>query len=442
MEPKVSMFPLPDPEAPPPPPPTRREDARVLRPERTQIRWVLTDLDATLPLDHPARGIWDALERMDLSAFYAAIKATTHTRGRPTADPQLLLGLWLLAIAEGVGSARQVARLCETHDAFRWMCGGVSVNYHLLSDFRASQGAALDDLLTQIVASLMTAGVVTLERVAQDGMRVRASAGAGSFRREERLERCLQEAKEQVERLAHEREHPDPGVSRRERAARERAARVEAALAYLPEAQAAKARQEQSLAKAKRGKAPAPRVSTTDPEARVMKTPSGGFRPGYNVQYATDVESGVVVGAGATSEGTDARQAAPMLEQVVERTGSAPEAYLVDGGFATRETITTLAQRGCTVYAPVRLPRNRPEAERYAPRAGDSPEVAAWRERMATEEAKAIYRERAASAEWANAHFRRRGMRQFLVRGMRKVTAVGVLAAVAHNVLHWGFMLG
>ncbi len=293
----------------------------------------------------------------------------------------------------------------------------------------------------------MAADIVTLERVAQDGMRVRASAGAASFRGRKKLEACLDRARAQVQRLAQEREHPDPGVTQREHRARERAARerqerVGQALRYLPEAQAAKERQHKTRATAERSKVSAPRVSTTDPQARVMKMPDGGFRPAYNVELATDSAEGVIVGVAVTSEGTDAGQAAPMEEQLVERTGQHPKTYLMDGGFATRDDITALEQRDVTVYTPVRLPRNSPEQERYQPRYRDSLEVVRWRHRMATEEAKAIYRRRGSTAEWANAQVRLHGVSQFTVRGVVKVTTVALLVAVAHNFLRWEALIG
>ena len=444
---KGTLFELPEPQQGAATPPTRPEEARVLRPVREQLQWVARDLEAMVSQEHPARAIWSLLENLDLSAFYGSIKAVVDRPGRPTTDPQVLLALWLLATVEGVGSARRLARLCEEHDAYRWLCGGVPINYHMLSDFRVAHQAALDDLLTQIVASLMAAGAVTLEKVAQDGMRVRASAGASSFRRRKRLEEYLREARAQVERLAHEREHPDPGVSQRERAAweradRERMERVEKALEYLPQAQAAKERQQQTLATAKRAKVGAPRTSTTDPEARVMKMPDGGFRPAYNVELATDKAKGVIVGVAVTAQGTDAGQALPMEEQVAKRTGQKPKAYLMDSGFATREDITVLEERGVTVYAPVRLPRNKPQEERFQPRYGDSPEVVQWRQRMATEEAKAVYKERGSTAEWANAQVRQHGVSQFTVRGLVKVTTVMLLVAVAHNLLRWAALVG
>ncbi len=352
-----TLFPLPDPESLPLAPPTAREHARVLRPNRQQLQWTPRDLDAALAQDHPARAIWDMLERLDLTRFYGSIRAVLDGPGRPATDPRVLLALWLLATTEGIGSARRLARLCDEHDAYRWLCGGVPINYHMLADFRVAQQAALDALLTQIVGSLMVAGAVTLERVAQDGMRVRASAGAASFRRKDTLAGCLEEARAQVQRLVQEREGPDPGASKRqqaaqERAARERVARVERALACLPEMQSTKELQKQRSAKTKQAKVTEARTSTTDPDARVMKMPDGGFRPAYNVQFATDGAHGVIVGVAVTNAGTDAGQAAPVVDQIEHRTQWRPDNYLMDGGFATRDDIRELEQRGITVYAP------------------------------------------------------------------------------------------
>ena len=442
-----TLFEVPAIEQRPKPAPTGPREARVVRPMRHQLEWVAVDLESQLAQDHPARSIWGFVEKLDLSAFYAPIKAVVDRPGRPTTDPQVLLALWLLATVEGIGSARRLARLCEEHDGYRWIRGHVPINYHMLSDFRVAHQEALDDLLTQVVGSLMASGAVRLERVAQDGMRVRASAGAASFRGEQGLETCLKEARAQVKRLAQEREHPDPGVTRRERSARERAARerqerVEEALSYLPQAQAKKERQLQTKPTAKRSKVTKARVSTTDSQASVMKMPDGGFRPAYNVELATDSANGVIVGVAVTSEGTDAGQAAPMEEQLVRRTGQHPDSYLMDGGFATREDITALEQRDVTVYAPVKLPRNKPEEERYDPRYGDGPDVVRWRQRMSTDEAKAIYRQRASVAEWTNAQVRLHGVSQFNVRGVAKVTSVMLLVAVAHNLLRWGVLMG
>ena len=399
------LFELPPTEERAPAPPTRREEARVLKANRQQLQWQPRDLDSLLAEDHSARAIWGLLEKLDLSAFYGSIKATLERPGRPTTDPQVLLALWLLGTVEGIGSARKLTRLCQEHDAYRWLCGGVPINYHMLSDFRVAHQGALDELLTQIVASLMAAGAVTLERVAQDGMRVRASAGDSSFRRQKTLEKHLEEARAQVTRLAQERE-------------------------------------QQTRTIIQRTKVTAPRVSSTDPQARIMKMPDGGFRPAYNVELATEQAQGVIVGVSVIREGTDAGQALPMEEQVMKRTGQHPGAYLMDGGFATREDITALEERDVTVYAPVRLPRNKPEEERYQPRYGDSPQVTRWRQRMATEEAKAVYKQRGSTAEWANAQVSQHGVSRFTVRGLAKVTSVMLLVAVGHNLLRWAALFG
>ena len=438
-----TLFEMPQPQCAKPTPPTRPEEARVLRPIRSQLEWAPRSLESMLLQDHPARAIWAVLERLDLAAFYASIKAVLGHPGHPTTDPQVLLALWLYATAEGIGSARQLDRLCDEHDAYRWLRGGVPINYHMLSDFRVAHQQAMDDLLTEILASMMVDGLVTLRHVAQDGMRTRASAGASSFRRQERLEQCLAEAREQVQRLTKEREHPDPGVNRRqeaaqERAARERQSRIEEALRRMPEIKAAKERQGKTLAKDKRGKVTEPRVSTTDPEARVMKMPDGGFRPAYNLELATDVDSQVIVGVAVVTEGSDGGEALPMVEQINERTDRSPKAYLMDGGFATRDDITTLERLGITVYAPTRSPRTQTSGRTQAePRPDDTPEVATWRGRMETDEAKEVYKERAATAECVNAHARRHGLRQLMVRGTEKVLSVLLLVAITHNLLRW-----
>jgi transposase len=475
-----TLFELPEPKETQPTPPTRPEVARLYRPVRDQLEWMPRSLDSLLPEDHPARAIWQTLDQLDLRGFYAEVKAIQGHAGHPATDPKVLLALWLYATTEGIGSARQLDRLCNEHDAYRWLRGGVPINYHLLSDFRVANQAALDDLLTEIIALMMASGLVTLRHVAQDGMRTRASAGAGSFRGEETLARCFEEAKRQVERLAKARENPDPGISKREQAARERGARertarIEEAIRRLPEVKAVKTRQSRVLAKDRRAKVTKARVSTTDPDAHVMKMANGGFNPAYNLEAASDVESQVIVGVGVVTKGSDGGQAWPMVEQIrrrlekarqvaaakeeaaLEAVEGAPveapeptrgaagprapralEGYLVDGGFVSRADFTEIEQAGTTVYAPTRSPRTTTSGRSQAePRPDDSAEVAAWRIRMETPEAKAVYKERAATAECVNAHFRRYGLEQLLVRSVAKVLSVLLLVAIAHDLLRW-----
>ena len=365
--------------------------------------------------------------------MYAGIRSVEGGAGRDAADPRILLALWLYATLEGVGSARQVARLCEDHVAYQWICGGVSMNHHTLSDFRVAHPEFLDHVLTQSVATLMHEGLVTLDRVAQDGMRVRASAGAASFRRRPTLEECQAEAKEQVDALAHELEEDPASSNRRQdaarrRAARERSERVGQALAELAEIESKK-KEEEEKARA--------RASTTDPESRVMKMGDGGFRPAHNVQFATDTQSQVIAGVDVVNAGSDQGQMPPMVEQLEERYNKTPGEFLVDGGFAKHEDIeiVSTAEAGTTVYAPVPKPKKDSDRDPHQPLPGDSPTIAQWRVRMGTPEAKEIYKDRASTAECVNAISRNRGLRQFLVRGLRKVRAVVLWFAIAHNLM-------
>ena len=328
-----------------------------------------------------------------------------------------------------MGSARELDRRCREDIAFQWLCGGVTLNYHTLADFRTAHGEVLDQLLTRSVAVLLEQELVTMDRVAQDGMRVRANAGASSFRRGPRLQQFLEEAEQQVEALKKELQEDSTAGTRRQRAARQRAAqdrqkRVRQALEQLPEIEAAKQAKDKDKA----------RVSTTDADARVMKMGDGGFRPAFNVLFATDTETQVIVGIDVSSSGGDQGKLAPMVEQLGERYHEKPKEILVDGGFAKKEDIETVGQGGTTVYAPIPTPKD-PERDPHQPLENDTPKVAEWRERMATPEAKAIYKERASTAECVNAQARNRGLQQFTVRGRAKAKAVVLWYVLAHNLL-------
>jgi transposase len=397
---------------------------------RDQVRFRAASLDELIPQEHPVRVIWDYALEADLSPLYQRIKAVQGHAGRPPIDPRILFALWLYATTRGVGSARLLDELCRDKIDYQWIRGDVSVNYHTLADFRRDHAALLDDLLTRSVAVLMSEDLVDLERVAQDGMRVRASAGAASFRRKPTLEEALAEARAQVEALRQEQEGDPKACDERRkrarrRAAEERAARVAAALARLPELEAKKKPDEKDKA----------RCSTTDPEATVMKMANGGFNPAYNIQFATDTKSQVIVGVDVVTVGSDQGQMPPMVGQIQRRYGKAPGEYEVDGGFAKLEDIEAVSAPavGCTVYAPVQKPRD-PKVDPHTPRPGDGAAVAEWRRRMGTAEAKEIYKDRAATAECVNALARRRGLAQLVVRGLAKVRSVALWVALAHNV--------
>jgi transposase len=406
-------------------------------------------IDELLEPDHPARAVWAYAEGLDLTPLSDRIRARGHLAGRPAIDPRLLVALGLYATLAGVTSARQLAGLCRRHDAFRWLAGGVSVNYHTLADFRTDHPAFVEQLLKDSVEVLRQQGRIDRDRIALDGLRVRASAGAASFHRRATLERLLEEAQAELRELRQKlaatappaarppgvaAEGPPaaaPDLSRREAAAlrhaADRVARVEQALGRMPEREA----------KRKPGDPKEARVSTTDPQATVMKMADGGFRPAYNVEYGTTCAGQVVVGVEVVTEGSDQGQMPPLLDQIAGRFEGRPKAVLVDGGFVNLDDIARVQSGGtCQVYAPVAQPR-KATVDRYEPKATDSEEVAEWRQRMGTKEAQEIYKERAATAECVNAQARNRGLRQFLVRGLEKVKCVATWFAIAQNMARY-----
>lgn len=404
---------------------------RLERPDRRQVLLQPVNLEDLVESDHRVRLVWSYVVRLNLSALYADIRAVEDHPGRPKIDPQLLTALWIYATIDGVGSARRLADLCLDHAAYRWLCGGVTVNYHTLSDFRVAHQGILDDLITQSLAVLRHTGVVDCSRVAQDGLRVRAHAGGDSFHRQPTLEAHLAQARQDVEELKKKlAEKGQAEASRREaaqlRGAQEHQARVEEALRQLETVRGSKKPAEQDEA----------RVSTTDPEARVMQMPGGAFRPGYNLQFAATTQGQAIVGVGITNKGGDMGLLAPMLDQVVRRCGRTPSEWLADGDFAKGEDLEKVSPPvGCTtVYMPVRRPKDR-SRDRHVPLPEDSPAVAAWKIRMGTPEAKNLYKERAATAECVNAQSRNRGLYQVSVRGSPKVLCIALWFALAHNIM-------
>jgi len=408
-------------------------------------------LDQLIEPDHPARAVWQFVEGFDLSLLYDRVRSRQNTPGRPASDPRVFVALWLYAILYDVISARRLEELSSHHNAFRWLRGGVPLNHHMLSDFLVEHLDFLEEVFTHSVAVLQREGLVNLDRVGQDGVRVRASAGAASFRREQTLQRLLQQTQAQFDELRRQTQakvqtvaEPDhtaeptesgsqaesPSARKQgaqKRAAKERLERVQHALERLPEMAAKKDDKDKDEA----------RVSTTDAEATVMKMGDGGYRPAYNIQYSTTCDNKVIVGVEVATIGSDQGQLPPMLDQIEDRFENRPKEALVDGGFANLKDIEKVQagegeKKGCKVYAPVAKPKKE-GVDRHAPHAGDSAQVAEWRQRMGTDAAKEIYKERAATAELVNAQARKRGLIRLLVRGVQKVKAVALWFATAHN---------
>ena len=430
---------------------TTTAPVRLRLPERSQVEVHYAALDDVLAEDHAARTVWRVVEALDLSAFHAAVRAVAGGPGRDATDPRVLVSLWLYATIDGVGSARELDRLCRESDPYRWLAGGLSLNYHTLADFRVGHAAALDGLFTRVVASLVEQGLVTVHRVSQDGTRVRACAGSSSFRRKARLEQRLGEAAAHVAELRSLLDDPErsAGLSARQRAARERAARerqqrVAAAIAQLPALEAKQQKRKISAKDKQAGKPKEPRASTTDADARVMKMPDGGFRPAVNVQFATDTASRAVVGVDVVNAGVDTGQAEPMRQQVERRTGRTVKEHLMDGGYLVLEEIDRAAAADVTLFVPPKPPKNPARrGTEFEPLPGDTPAVKDWRARMGSEAGKQIYKERASTSETVNADAKahRGGLTRLAVRGLGKAKCVALWFALAYNLTHFAAAL-
>jgi transposase len=412
-----------------------RGTPRLRVPERDQVGMHWAALNDLIPDDHPVRAVWAFVGGLELSPLQEAIKAREGVPGHPPAAPELMMALWLWATVDGVGSARRLDQLCREHLAYRWLCGGVSTNYHSLSDFRTAHTQLLDQLLERGVAALVAAGLVSLDTLAQDGLRVRASAGAGSFRRRKRLEELRAAAQARVARLRGELETDPAAGDRRqraaqERAAREREARVAAAQERMRELEVERARREKTN-KTEVAKQKEPRASTTDAEARVMKMADGGFRPAYNMQLVSEPTTQVIVAVDVETSGSDRGLARPTIE-ALRTSGQSPSDYLVDGGFTKNSDIEWAHASGTRLWCPPGQSKH--GSDPYAPKQDDSAGVADWRKRMASEAGKQMYRRRA-QHECINAGARRMGLVQLTVRGKAKARTVLQWFALAHNML-------
>ncbi|HSY85201.1 MAG TPA: transposase [Verrucomicrobiae bacterium] len=416
------------------------DDVRINRADRSQPRFDVVDLESQLGEDHRARTVWEFVSGLDLSEFYARIRARGETAGRPATDPKILLALWLYATLEGVGSARALNQLCSHHIAYRWLCGGVEVNHNILAEFRVESGVLLDRLLTQSLTALIAAGVVTLEEAAIDGTKVRASASKGSLSGAGRLSRMAAAVEERIKGLKRELQ-ADPAASQRRAkkraldAAEERARRVEAAKAKLAELEAERAERQETHA-AEEAQKSEPKASTTDSEARMMKFPDGAMRLAYNVQVATS--RGFVIAVEPTDRRNDKGLAPMLVEQIKARCAAVPGRLLADTGAMTQDDIARLAETypGMTIFSPPPKEKDDVKEETRRKRAWKLRQqptaVRDWRERMAGDEARSIYARRK-NTEHAHAHMKNRGFATMLVRGIAKVRAVCLLHALAHN---------
>jgi transposase len=400
---------------------------------RQQMSWRAVDVEGLVGEDHPARAIWTLIERMDLSRFYQGIESSAEEGGRPAFDPQLLISLWVYAYSQAIGSAREVARRCEYDPAFQWLTGLQEVNYHTLADFRVEKQQELDELFTQVLAALSKEGLITLEQVMQDGTKILAAASPRSVQRESTIQEHWERARRHVKEMGDPRdEGSNPRVKQaRARAQRERQERLDQAMEEL-----------EKLHKLKAARSPSKRVSISDPEARIMKQPQGGLALSYNAQLSTDAAHGLIVGVSVTQAANDWDQLPPALEQIDQ---------LCPGDKFLRYEGRIKNERGLISY---RYQARREDCEPCAHKLECCPEnqkrgrgllrieesaaVQAFRQKMATEEARAGYRRRGRVAEFCNAWIKSKlGLRQFHVRGLLKVQTEMLWACLTYNLQQW-----
>lgn len=410
---------------------------RVQRPQRNQVEMRFLALDEMLEKDHRARVVWQFVQTIDIQPLYADFKTTSNSEGRSPIAPEVLVALWLLATIDSISSAREVARRTTTDLPYMWICGGVSVNYHTLSDLRSNNADFFEKTLVNTVTAMMHADLVTLDTIAQDGMRVRASAGSSSFRRQPKLEELHQEATEHVKKLREQSEDESKrgkasaaSQAAAQRAADERQQRIADSLSQVEELAKKKEKRE-------KGDGKKARCSTTDPDARKMKMGDGGFRPAYNFQFATDGDSRVIVGVEVTNSGSDRGEMAPMYQSVCETYQKTPGKLLVDSAFATKGDVKLVEQSGTEVVStvPGAASMRKRGKDPFSKQPGESDEFTAFRARMGTEEYQELYKQRPSIAEFPNAECRNRGCRLLRVRGLEKVRSVGMLYALTFNLM-------
>ena len=469
---------------------------------REQLCWRVVDVERLVGEEHAARAVWEFVGQLDLSGYREEVRAVEGKAGRPGWEPRLLISLWIYAYSEGVNSGRAIEELCEWEPGYQWLTGARVVNAHTLSDFRVKHEAELQELFVQSLGVLSADGLITLQRVMQDGTKIRANAASDSFCRKERVEQALKQAQEQVAAVGalSEEETSRRITKARQRAARQRQARLEQALKELNKL----AEEGSGKDKEKR------RVSTSDPEARVMKQAGGGFASSYNVQIDTDAANGVVVAVGVAQAGNDFEQLESGIERVKQNLGKIPQQVVTDGGFVSRDNIVAMKERGIEFIGPCvdeagkgqssyegrgvsseyhslqfvydatsdsyRCPQGKvlsyegkeerhmqvsyryraqrsdcqgcPVRSQCCPsnrvtgrsihRSEELAEVTEFRQKMQSEQAREIYRQRAQVAETPNLWIKEKfGLRQFSVRGLSKVGMEVLWACLTYNIRVW-----
>lgn len=412
---------------------------RLLMANRNQMEMRHACLDDLIGENHPARRVWEYVERLNLTTALSTIKSVEGGTGRSAIDPKILVCLWLYAAICGIGSAWTLAEYCGDHEGFKWICGGVSIDRKTLSNFRKNAGDVFDELLIKGVAMLTHAGLVTMEEIAQDGMKLKASASKGSFCKKQKIQEHLKEAKARIAQLKQEIEN-DPAINKKRlhaariRAANDRLQRLKQAekelKSYCEKQNRQREKYKKKLLTNKQQKKL--KVSTTDPEARVMKMANSGFNPAYSVQLGVDTLTNVIIAVDVTQQKTDGGMMLPMFKDIRQTYNQTPQRYLVDSGYKNKDDLSAMHEAGCLVYMPTEGKKGK---KALFDTANKDEAIQALLTRMGTEEGKRVYKNRKSTVECVNAQVRNRGFYTSPLRGMQKVRTCLTLVATAHNLL-------
>jgi transposase len=419
---------------------------KLLNPCRNQIEMQMKSLDDLLPPEHKARAVWEFVDKMDITSCYGPILSFKNEAGRSTTSPKVLLCLWIYSILDGNISARKIDELCLYHDAYKWIAGGTPINRTMISEFRSLNPEKFEDLLTSCLAVMVKSNVISDQDFAQDGTRVKASAGFNSFHRDETLEALKKEISTRIIELETELSKNPSGYDLRSKAACEREAKkrsenIDQALENLKENNKKKSeagiktRQHPTEDELKNT-----RASVTDPEARKMKMGDGGYRLAFNVQFATGMKSRVIFATEVVNT-LDPGTSPGMMKKVhltLQHLNMAePKTWNADSAYSAKADIEAAAMLfpNCRYFSPAKLKKS---IDPKKVQKNDSEAVEKWRDTLDTDEMKKSYSQRCSTAEFSNAQTKNQGMGEFLVRGLRKVRGMVNLHAISHNITrHW-----
>lgn len=325
----------------------KRGKPRLEKPVREQVEMQMRSLDDLIPDDHPVRVIWQFVEKLDFDIFHADIKSIEGDVGRTAKDRRILFALWLFAYTEGIGSARRIAKLTKRDDVYRWIVGGVNVNYHTIADFRSENEEKLDELFIQCLAVIMKDLNIEVKRIGNDGTKIRAKAKRDTFHKEENIQSHLDAAKEHLEEVKKQNEENldlDKRIAAaRLRAAREKVEKCEKALETLKEIQKDKRPSEKEKVK----------VSITEPESKVMKFGgSSAYHPAYNIQCAEDLDTNIIVAIEPTQDHNDSNGLLNVMPKVEENLGQLPPEAATDKGYANYNQLDYMDKLGVDFYTP------------------------------------------------------------------------------------------